>query len=274
MPGRSIKILGVRVDHLSSEDLQDRLHTWLLGDRARIVTTPNSEMLVLAQRDPSFRDVLNASDLAIPDTIGMVYASAALHGQELPRHPGVDTLIKLAGLCAAQNLRLLLFGGNPGSADRAVMHLREIFSNIDAHAIDPGLIPLDRDGTFSVSLTTLQQLYEIRPVVLAVALGHRKQETFLQQYASWFPSVRIAIGVGGALEMIGGERERAPVWMRERGLEWIWRVAIEPARWKRILTASVVFPSLVAYHCLRRRHFLASTKRVLKTVAHNIVHHS
>ncbi len=271
MPGRSLRILGVRVDHLDPKAIRALFAKWLEGDAPRIITTPNSEMIVLAQRDAEFRGVLNRSHLAIPDAIGVVYASAALCGpSELPRHPGVDTLLDLAELAEERGERLLLLGGSPGSAERSATYLREVQPNLDVHAYDPGRIHRRRDGSLDVPREVLDRIQSINPTILAVALGHRKQETFMQGYASTFPRLRIAIGIGGALDMIGGQRERASLWMRRRGLEWIWRVAIEPARWKRILTASVVFPCLVAYHCFKKGMLLKSTDRVLRVVWRNL----
>jgi len=266
MNAHSVRVLDVRFDRLTTEKLLRTLEVWMTEERTRLITTPNSEMLVLARNDSSFRSVLNESDLAVPDAIGVVYAAAAESGASLARHPGVNTLHEIVRLAHVQGKRVLLFGGNPGSAERAATHLEHKHPGLVVRGYDPGRVRFDANGNVHVGREALEYIDTFKPDVLAVALGHKKQETFMMEYKDRLETVRIAIGIGGALEMVGGERMRAPEWMQKRGLEWVWRVSIEPARWKRIFTASIVFPCIVGYHCLKQGHFFKSSRRVLPVV--------
>jgi exopolysaccharide biosynthesis WecB/TagA/CpsF family protein len=131
--------------------------------------------------------------------------------------------------------------------------------------MNPGEIK-SGEGGLEVDEDILRELQQLEPTVLAVALGAGKQEQFIRQYLKELPSVKVAIGVGGAVDMISGELSRAPAWMRTSGLEWAWRLVQEPSRFGRIWQASVVFPSVVAYDSLRQRRLGRATFRVLPEV--------
>jgi UDP-N-acetyl-D-mannosaminuronic acid transferase (WecB/TagA/CpsF family) len=88
----------------------------------------------------------------------------------------------------------------------------------------------------------------------------------MSQLARAYPSINILIGVGGAFEMIAGQKPRSPVWMRRIGLEWLWRVIIEPKRLRRIVNASIVFPVLVAKEAFQTQGVIRPVHRVFSEV--------
>jgi N-acetylglucosaminyldiphosphoundecaprenol N-acetyl-beta-D-mannosaminyltransferase len=90
----------------------------------------------------------------------------------------------------------------------------------------------------------LADIITAAPAILIVAFGHIKQEEWIQQNLKDLPSVQVAIGVGGAFDMISGYLRRAPRLFRFFGLEWLWRFLIQPYRYKRIWKAIITFPYL------------------------------
>lgn len=257
---RSHDVLGVRVDDLSEQELVGRLASWLEGNVPRVVVTPNPEFLLAARHDPDFAALLNGSDLSLPDGVGLRFATAALTGDRLRnRHTGVDTLVLLARACAAAGKRLALVGGGPGVAERAADRLRANTPSLRVEGIDPGRVESDR-----LSDSTTQRLNDY--AVIAIGLGQGKQERVMRELASAVPSARILVGVGGAFDMIAGMKRRAPAWMRASGLEWVWRVLIEPTRILRILRAFPVFPAVVVWDTLRRRRFLRACRATIPEI--------
>jgi N-acetylglucosaminyldiphosphoundecaprenol N-acetyl-beta-D-mannosaminyltransferase len=91
----------------------------------------------------------------------------------------------------------------------------------------------------------INHINETRPEILFVAFGAGRQEKFIFNNLNKLPSVKIAMGVGGAFDFIAGKIVRAPGWMRKVGLEWLWRFFMQPWRWKRILTATIKFSWLI-----------------------------
>lgn len=256
------EVFGVMFDDLPIETISERFRTWLRGGEAHVVVTPNPEFLLQARRDPEFREYLNKSDLVVADGVGIRYAVAALSDGNLRhRQTGVDMLQLLAAVCEEQGRTLLLLGGLPGSAQSAADVFLRRFPRLRVLGRDPGAVDPE-----NILPSLLQEVSEIRPDVLAVALGQGKQERFIHEALRQLPSVRIAIGVGGAFDMISGKRPRAPRWLRATGLEWLWRLIIEPKRARRIARAVILFPIVVACATLKQRRFLRACRRVFPEV--------
>ncbi|MCR4314180.1 MAG: WecB/TagA/CpsF family glycosyltransferase [Candidatus Uhrbacteria bacterium] len=255
-------LFGVRIDDVSPADLDMKLEDWLAGNQSRVIVTPNAEFLLESRKDLPFVDLLNRSDLAVADSVSLQYAIAALSDHRLAyRIPGVDLLESLCELAVRHPARILLLGGDLGAAQASAQKLRQRFESLDVIALDPGRISWN-GNRLTIDNGLVENINAMTPNIVAVALGQHKQEQFIDQVRSRCPSVRIWIGVGGAFEMISGQKRRAPQVMSRLGLEWLWRLLIEPHRARRIFNASVVFPLLVAHEAFRRGTFLRSTQRV------------
>lgn len=257
------EIFGVKIDDISDQDLLKKILVWLESERPHMIFTPNPEFLLQAKKDEVFRSLLNQADLSLADGVGLKYAIAALTDERLVhRQTGIDTLDVLSSACQQTQKRLLLFGGQPGSASDAARVLKVRYPNLYVYGMDPGFIQSDhREIQLDNQIITEIQTWQ--PSVIAVALGQGKQERCCQKLTHLVSGVRITIGVGGALETISGKFSRAPKWMRRLGLEWFWRLLIEPRRAGRIFKACLIFPLLVIYDTLRFRRFWKAFFRVV-----------
>ncbi len=255
----SHKILHIQIDDLPLKEVRAIIAGWLEHDHGKVIVTPNAEMIVQAQSDEKLRVRLNGADLAVADTVSLRYAVAALSQAQLKnRIPGVDLLQEIAQLCHTQSKQLVLLGGAPGAA-------LGTSKKIGGVAIDPGNVEFNgMDAGITDGL--IDELRQQHPDVVAVALGHGKQEAFIDAAKAVLPDVRVWIGVGGAFDMISGMRQRAPMGLRSIGLEWLWRLIIEPSRWRRIADAAIVFPWMVAWITLKRGTLLSAIGRVFKEV--------
>lgn len=261
---RSHAIFGIRIDDLSSTELRTLISDRLCSDTVYRIVTPNPEFVLLARHDEEFRDVLSRADLSLPDGVGLRFAVAALTGDRLQhRHTGVDTLSLIAAECASLQKRLLLLGGDPGVAVAAAARLRGQHPGLQVDGFDPGRVDPDH-----LSDELLERLAGYS--VVAVGLGQGKQERFMETLRAFVPEripvLRLLIGIGGAFDMISGAKPRAPVHLRRAGLEWLWRLAIEPSRWKRIFHAFLVFPGVVAWDTLKHHRFLAACRATVPEI--------
>jgi N-acetylglucosaminyldiphosphoundecaprenol N-acetyl-beta-D-mannosaminyltransferase len=238
----SKSLLSIKLNNLTTFALHDLLLNWLNSASQHIIVTPNPEIILLAQKDKDFAGILNRADLSLPDGIGLKFA-AWLNSFNLCRHTGVDTVELLAKLCAETNQKLLLFGGQEKNTKAAAEKLRQKFFTLDIVTFSLGTI----SESGETNEKTIQEIVRIAPNVLVVALGQGKQEKFIDRYLNNFPSVKIAIGIGGALDMIGTTLPRAPKILRSLGFEWLWRLIIEPSRWRRIVRAVVIFPLVIVF---------------------------
>jgi N-acetylglucosaminyldiphosphoundecaprenol N-acetyl-beta-D-mannosaminyltransferase len=239
-------IFGVRLDELASvEQLRSVTSGFLDGARTYRIFTPNPEILLHARRDPAYADLLRSADLALPDGTGVAIVQALRSGSSVRRWPGVEIAAMALRLAAERAETVAFVGGSSDVTERAAARWRAL----------PGLkvvvagagVAIDGDGiarSIAREDETVDVIRSAAPTIVLVGLGAPKQERWIERHADAFPSVRIMIGVGGAFDMWAGSRRRAPRAFRRFGIEWLWRLALEPRRLPRILRATVVFPIL------------------------------
>lgn len=228
---QTVQIMGVKVDAVTLDEALNTAKSMLKGPGGYI-TTPNPEMILLAQKDAEFKQILNNSALAIPDGAGIIWAARKLGADIKERVTGTDFLLDLGKIAKEKGKKMALIGGNRGIATKAA-------AKLGAKGFDCGEI----DGkNIQIPEKLLNEINIFAPEIIAVGLGQGKQEKFIVKLLSIVPSLKIAIGVGGALDYISGTKHRAPEWMRQNGLEWLWRAVQEPRRIPRIINAIIVFP--------------------------------
>lgn len=245
------------------------VEAWFVEPRLHTIVTPNPEFLLQAKKDAAFAERLNRADLSVPDGVGLQFAATAFGDRLENRHAGVDVLKELAAMCATHGQSMLLLGGKAGSGEAAAHYLRGLYPSLNVHAYDPGPISWT-DDVWHLPPGLRDFIRVRRPAVVAVALGQGKQEAFMEDVLSDLPSVRIAIGVGGAFEMLGGILPRAPESWRRRGFEWLWRLKLEPDRARRILRAFPLFPAAVVWDTVKRRRFLRACQRTIPEIIRQI----
>ncbi|MFA5128619.1 MAG: WecB/TagA/CpsF family glycosyltransferase [Patescibacteria group bacterium] len=231
-----VNILGVQIDNLNKADVLDKVEKFLSDDRQHYIVTPNPEIVVAAQSDKEFLGIINRADLAVPDGVGLIFASRYLKRPLPEKIHGVDLMVDLCRLAEQKNYSIYLLGGGEGIAKRAAEKLKEKFPGLRMAGAESGGIITDQ------KLTVNNQVINFaKPDILFVAFGAGKQEKWIAKNLENISSIKIAMGVGGAFDFIAGKIKRAPKWMRKIGLEWLWRLFMQPWRWKRILTATIKF---------------------------------
>lgn len=247
------RILDVQIDPVRKQDLEAVLKGLLNDGKPHIIVTPNAEMIVAAQKDPAFRDRLNRADLHLADSVSLLLAASFLKTDPIvDRITGVETLERIVDLAAREGQRVFFLGGDPGVAEHAASAMRVRHPSLIIHANSGGVIAL-KGGEWHMNPQVIDDMKAFSPHILAVALGHGKQEHWMEDFLPHLPSVHIAIGVGGSLDFLSGAIRRAPIWMRQAGLEWLFRLLQEPSRIGRILNAVAVFPSLVVLDKIKGR---------------------
>ena len=224
----SIEILGVRVDDASYDKLLDKVDAFIGSGKPHHIITVNVEMLIAAHDDPEFAMVLEGGDLNVADSVGVMFAARLLGCPLQERVTGSDGIYRLAAHSARKGYRPYLLGAAPGVAELAAQSLR---------AANPGL---DVAGAYAGSPRASEKddiIHRIRaanPDLLLVAYGVPAEEKWIARNRQQL-GVPVMVGVGGAFDFAAGVTRRAPGWMRRMGLEWLYRLAGEPWRWRRQL---------------------------------------
>ena len=226
-PEARVPVLGVPLDPITWADLRDFLRTWIAGERPHQVCTVNPEFVMAARQDIHFYTILRRADLCAADGIGLLIA-ARLLGHHLPdRITGSDGLPHIAAWAAEEGWTLFLLGAAEGVATRAADVLR---------ARHPGLRIV---GTYAGTPAPEEEDAIVARVnasgadILFVAYGAPRQDKWIARNLPRL-RVKVAMGVGGAIDFVVGTQVRAPLSWQRLGLEWLYRLLREPWRWKRM----------------------------------------
>jgi N-acetylglucosaminyldiphosphoundecaprenol N-acetyl-beta-D-mannosaminyltransferase len=221
-------VLGVGIDKLTMDEAVARVREFIDKGSPRLVATANAEMVMLAQSDAKLAAILASADLVVPDGAGVVWA-ARYHGQAVAeRVAGFDLTQRLLALAAQSGYRVYFFGGAPGVAEAAAVIAQQRYPGVRIVGI--------RNGFFQDSdqAAIINEIHQAAPHILLAALGIPKQEKWLHCHLSGL-GVPVCIGVGGTFDVMAGVVKRAPRWMQQAGLEWLYRLLRQPQRFGRML---------------------------------------
>ncbi len=218
-------------DDLTREEAVQAGAKLLEEDKFHYVVTPNPEFILAAGKDEEFRRVLNSADLVLADGIGVVY-SAKIKGTPLKgRVPGIEFAADMLSCLSQRGGRLYLLGAKPGVAEEAGRRIAEQYPGVTLCGA--------QDGYFQDEEAALLKVAAARPDLLFVCLGAPKQEKWMARWGK-HTGARLAIGLGGALDVFAGRAERAPESWRKLGLEWAYRLKKEPQRAGRMAKLPLV----------------------------------
>lgn len=230
-----IDILGVKIDNLSFREVADRAKFFLNSEKSHYMVTCNPEIVFQAQKDEYFKSVLNSASVSVPDGFGLLLVSKILENPLRERVVGTDFLEYFCGICEKEDKSVFFLGGKKDVAKKTAEKLKNKYADLKIAGSLDGYADIENCFEIIKSAT---------PAVLFVALGAPKQEKWIYENLPKLNSVKLAVGVGGAFDFISGSVKRAPKPMRQIGFEWLWRLAMQPRRIKRIFNAVAVFPIL------------------------------
>ncbi|HCU71111.1 MAG TPA: hypothetical protein DIC35_05180 [Candidatus Moranbacteria bacterium] len=234
-----MKILGVRIDNFSGKEALEKVEFFLQEDEFRQITTINPEFILLAQKDPEFKNIINASDLCLADGIG-IWFSYLRFGKILKnRVVGADFTFKILETANEKKLPIFIANSNEGLSrwEEIRKAILEIYPNliVSGANLDKNRYDLD--------------LSQEQAQILFCNFGAPYQEKLIHSLKSQKNSkIRLAIGVGGSFDFLTGKIKRAPKIFQKIGLEWLWRFFQEPRyRARRIFRAVIIFPIKVLF---------------------------
>lgn len=222
----------------------------LLESKSVSIFTPNPEIVLRAQKDAEYRDILNLADLNLIDGFGLRIGALMQGVYVRNRVTGVDFSLQLCKLADARGWKVALIGGSEGTAEKAAEYLRARFSNASFIFHRGGRVNEQGIGTEDGEI--LDWLRMERPKIVLVAFGAPKQERWIHNISARITSPAIYIGTGGTLDYFAGTIPRAPLWMRKSGMEWLFRLVQEPRRVGRIFRAVILFPAVMLLRSMRR----------------------
>ncbi len=248
-----VNILGIKVNKVTMKQTLELVEQWAQGSKKRYIVTPNIEIIMAAQDNKQFAAVLNEADLAIPDSGRLGWAVQILNEKNplkkafywpfftlpklglikpFPVVTGTDLVEEIAREFNNKDLSIGLIGGRNGIADKAAKCLKERYPNLKIVFVSDGPSVRENGETEETQKDSLIYKDISGCSVLFVAFGHSKQEFWIKKHLNEIDA-KVFVGVGGAFDYVSGNIPRAPKFLRDLGLEWLYRLIIQPWRIKR-----------------------------------------
>jgi len=218
-----IKIMDVPFDACTMDGAIKRTLELLDEPGQHIICTPNPEIVMEAQKDKTFMEILKAADLVVADGIGIVWASKFAHKKLTERVSGYDLSLKLFEALKDTDKTLYFFGGSPGVAACAAKKMAKKYAGLKFCGTRNGYFTSSDEGKI------IDDIKKASPDVLFVGLGSPKQEKWIYDNLR-LTGAKIAIGVGGSFDVMAGNVKRAPIVFQKLNIEWLYRLVTQPKR--------------------------------------------
>lgn len=223
-----IKILGIPIDNITRDEAGTITEKLIKESNksCKMVFAPNVEFIMMAQKDEEFFNILQESSLSTPDSIGVIIGAKLQKKSFKERIPGQSYFRKIIELSNEKGYSIYLLGGKEKIAETARDNLKKIFPNVNIVGVHDGYFNKEQEKD------VINEINQLQPNVLFVALGAPKQEKWIKEYRNEL-KVDVATGQGGTYDYEAGRIKRAPAWIQKIGMEWFWRLCREPSRIKR-----------------------------------------
>lgn len=229
----TVKVLGVSIKNQTKNQILEQIKKYILNPKGFVhIVSLNPENLVIAIENREFKQVIETAQITIPDGIGVVLA-ARIKGVNLQeRVTGVDLMQDLLDLAGNMRLTVLLIGGRPDLA----LSLSKCQQEKYPKARFFGTIGFKdiKNPTVTEKDKVMDIVRHHKPHLIFTAFGSPEQELWLARHSKEFKGI-ICMGIGQGFDVIGGIVKRAPQWVQNIGLEWLYRLLTQPWRWRRQL---------------------------------------
>ncbi len=216
-------VLGVPVAEVTIDEAMALLDAFIQSGDPHIVVTADSSGLVQAQDDPELKQIYLNADLATPDSNGVTWAMRRKSGKAQDRVSGVELADRLCALSAQKGYKIFFLGAEPGVAELAAEKVQLKHPGCQIVGTRHGYFPAEDDEIVA------REIAPLNPDILLVALGIPRQEKLIAKTQSII-GARVAMGVGGTLDVFSGRVKRAPVLFQKLKLEWLWRLVLNPKK--------------------------------------------
>ncbi|MFH0969593.1 MAG: WecB/TagA/CpsF family glycosyltransferase [Patescibacteria group bacterium] len=266
-------ILGVKVDNLDRGEILEKISRFLSENNFRQIATINQEIILKAQEDEEFKNILNSCDLNVADSIGIKFAFWWLGGKLKCRMTGIDLMQEILKIADERKLKVFLAANNRGlsSWEETKDAILKIYPSLEISGAN-----MDKNKVVGHQLLVIGE-----NDIVFCNFGAPFQEKFLNSLKCDLPphlfkennnmvknnlensnlnenyglhnkrcggKIKLAVGVGGSFDYLTGKLKRAPKWMQFFGVEWFWRLLLQPKRIKRIFNAVIIFPIKLIFY--------------------------
>ncbi|MBN2656315.1 MAG: WecB/TagA/CpsF family glycosyltransferase [Spirochaetales bacterium] len=226
-----VDICRVEIDNLRTDEALERIDSFIESGKSHYIVTPNVDHIIKLQNDRDFQEIYRNASLVLADGQPLIWASRFLGTPIVEKISGSDLLPALCRHAASKGYSVFFLGGRPGAADKAAEKLSQSIKDLKIAGTYCPDFGFEKDPEENCKIVSL--LRDSNADILFVGLGAPKQEKWIYNFHNDY-GIPLSAGIGVSFEFIAGMVKRAPLWMQRSGLEWFWRVMMEPGRlWKR-----------------------------------------
>ncbi len=235
-----ITILGVPIDNVSLEECGQKTKELISSSNksCKIVVAPNTEFIMQAQKDKEFYDILKQADFATPDSVGVILGGKLQKKYFKERIPGQAYFREVFKCAEIEGWTIYLLGGKGDVPYKAKEKLEKDFPKAKIVGVHEGFFEEDSEED------VIKQINELKPNILFVAMGAPRQEKWIYRNKEKL-KVDIATGQGGTFDYEAGKIKRAPKIIQKLGIEWLWRLFLQPSRIKRMMVLPIYLIKIV-----------------------------
>lgn len=247
-----VNILGVGISAIHMEQALAIIDDWIARRDPHYVCVSTVHGVMECQRNEAVRRVLNSSGLTTPDGMPLVWISRIRGFGHVRRVYGPDLMLAVCERSVAKGYRHYLYGGRPGVAEALKARLERRFPGVQVVGLDcPPFEPL----TPEQDREAVERINAANPDIVWVGMSTPKQDLWAAEHVGRL-NAPVIIAVGAAFDFVSGRKRQAPRWMRDSGLEWLFRLIQEPRRlWRRYLLYNPLFIWLLLGQCLGLRKY-------------------
>ncbi|MDD4765207.1 MAG: WecB/TagA/CpsF family glycosyltransferase, partial [Atribacterota bacterium] len=224
-------------DRINCNQAMERIDKFISEKNPSYVVTPDTLAVLRARKDKKYLSITKKASLVTPDGAGLLWATATLENPLIERITGIDLINRICQSSVEKGYRLFLLGAKEDIINKAVVNLEKKYPGINIVGFHHGYFKQEgyTDNQYKKSeKDIIREIKEKKPDFLLVGLGVPKQEIWISKYKDLL-NVPVCIGIGGSFDVLSGKIPRAPLWMQNHGMEWIYRLIKEPKRIKRVI---------------------------------------
>ena len=235
------RVLDIPVNRYNSfEDVIDHIASVLETEKRGYSVAVNPEKIMAARRDNQLKEAIEKAEVTFADGIGTCWAVKKLYGCKIPRIPGIELMQHLLLYATKANWCVYFLGAKPEVVEKAITKIRSEYKALKIAGY--------HNGYFQNEAEIIRQIKEKSPELLFVGLGSPKQEYWMAKNYKKFNKT-FCVGVGGSFDVIAEEVKRAPLFLADNGLEWLYRLCKQPSRWKRQRVLLLFFWLIMKKQC-------------------------
>ena len=235
-----IRILGVDIDNINIEEAGEKTKELVekSNKTCKMIVAPNVEFIMTAQKDEEFFNILKKADFATPDSIGVMIGGKLQKKPFKQRIPGQAYFRKVLEVGEKEGWTFYLLGGKGDVPKLAVQNIKKIYPNLNIVGSQEGFFETASEDE------VIKQINELQPNVLFVAMGAPIQEKWIAKHQKEL-KVDVAAGQGGTFDYEAGKIKRAPVIFQKLGIEWLWRLILQPSRIFRMVVLPIYLLKII-----------------------------